>query len=258
MQVGTDIELIATDAQGVPRSVIDKIPGTKIDPHATDHGHIQVDNVLPEFNIPPASSAVEFRDNINNVLSDLYHYLSPHGLEVKAMSSAFFPDEELQHPDAQEAGCDPDYDIYILDINTKPNLSNTRLRSAGGHVHVSWHGAENLTELVSMVKAMDLFLGVPSILLDPDTNRRSLYGKAGACRQKTYAEGVYGVEYRSLSNFWASSNTLMEWVFNNTQEALTRKNNFDWDKMDHIPSIINNNLTDDANRLVTELGVPMP
>ena len=33
---------------------------------------------------------------------------------------------------------------------------------------------------------MDLFLGVPSILIDPDTERRKMYGKAGDYRLKEY------------------------------------------------------------------------
>src|SRR3546814_1862742 len=48
-----------------------------------------------------------------------------------------------------------------------------------------------------LVKQLDWYLGLWSLGKDKDKVRRSLYGKAGACRIKPY-----GVEYRVLSNFW--------------------------------------------------------
>ena len=62
---------------------------------------------------------------------------------------------------------------------------------------------------------MDLFLGVPSVTLDSDTRRRELYGKAGAYRAKDY-----GVEYRTLSNFWIWKDSLKDWVYDQTQKAV--------------------------------------
>jgi hypothetical protein len=41
-----------------------------------------------------------------------------------------------------------------------------------------------------------------------------LYGKAGACRYKTY-----GVEYRTLSNFWVLSTDLRREVWERTMAA---------------------------------------
>src|SRR3546814_15106496 len=48
-----------------------------------------------------------------------------------------------------------------------------------------------------LVKQLDWYLGLWSLGKDKDKVRRSLYGKAGACRIKPY-----GVEYHVLSNFW--------------------------------------------------------
>jgi hypothetical protein len=62
---------------------------------------------------------------------------------------------------------------------------------------------------------MDLFLGVPSILMDKGDVRKQLYGSAGAYRDKPY-----GGEYRTLSNFWIFDNHLIEWVWNNTSRAV--------------------------------------
>lgn len=66
-----------------------------------------------------------------------------------------------------------------------------------------------------IIAHLDLFLGVPSILLDKDTERRKMYGKAGAFRSKPY-----GVEYRVLSNFWIANEELVTWCFNNVKAAI--------------------------------------
>ena len=41
---------------------------------------------------------------------------------------------------------------------------------------------------LALVKYMDVFLGVPSVIKDKDTKRRSLYGKAGCFRLTDYGK----------------------------------------------------------------------
>jgi hypothetical protein len=60
-----------------------------------------------------------------------------------------------------------------------------------------------------------MFLGLWSVIRDPDTKRRELYGKAGAFRFKPY-----GVEYRVLSNFWLHTPDRMEYVWHLVRGAL--------------------------------------
>ncbi len=57
---------------------------------------------------------------------------------------------------------------------------------------------------------MDAVLGIPAILLDDGLLRKQLYGKAGAFRPKEY-----GVEYRSLSNFWVFSPEIIKELLRN-------------------------------------------
>lgn len=56
-----------------------------------------------------------------------------------------------------------------------------------GHIHIGYNNPE-IEKSVDIIKAMDLFLGIPSILMDKDTLRRSRYGKAGAFRFKSYGK----------------------------------------------------------------------
>jgi len=85
------------------------------------------------------------------------------------------------------------------------------MRSAGGHIHV-----ETSLDKAAVIRAMDLFLGVPSLILDSKGGmRRQLYGKAGAYRPKSY-----GVEYRTLSNFWIFKTIHAMWVWDQTEKAL--------------------------------------
>jgi hypothetical protein len=135
------------------------------------------------------------------------------GLELDISASKEFPVIDLMHPQAQELGCEPDYNAWTGRVNPRPRAPET-LRSSGGHIHI---GYDNPTEELSrkIVKAHDLFCGVGSVLYDPDTRRREIYGKAGAHRIKGY-----GVEYRTLSNFWISSEELMDWVYKQSLKAI--------------------------------------
>ena len=82
---------------------------------------------------------------------------------------------------------------------------------------------------------MDLFLGVPSLWLDKDPTsgiRREMYGAAGRYRVKNY-----GMEYRSLSNFWLQSPRFVEFIYDMsefvTDFVVSGKGDdhwsFDWD-----------------------------
>jgi hypothetical protein len=58
---------------------------------------------------------------------------------------------------------------------------------------------------------LDLFVGIPSIFMDHDptsARRRKVYGQAGRYRPKEY-----GMEYRSLGNFWLASPKTVKLVF---------------------------------------------
>lgn len=212
---GADPELMVCSPAGDLTSAIPLIPGTKQKPTPVECGAIQHDNVMAEFNVNPSGTSEEFEHNTREVLRELARFVRPNRLLAQA--SADYPTSALDSEEAQAFGCDPDYDSWSLMMNEFDSTKAlAKFRSAGGHFHVGYKDPtkEMLSDpygKVEVVKMLDVFQGIPSILLDPDPTapkRRSLYGKAGAHRPKDY-----GVEYRALGNFWVRSPALLHLMY---------------------------------------------
>lgn len=168
------------------------------------------DNVAVEFNIAPCHDHQQFIEAIGYVMNGLKKNIL-NDYEFSQESAVIFDADQLVHPQALEFGCEPDFNAWTKDMNPRPAAVDQALRSAGGHVHVGT--TENAIEVI---RAMDLFLGVPAFKLDVHGKmRRQLYGKAGAFRPKDY-----GCEYRTLSNFWIFDNALIKWVYDQTEKAV--------------------------------------
>lgn len=222
--VGSDAEVILKDKSGKYRSAIGLIGGSKTNPRPTKHGFVQEDNVLAEFNVNPSRSEQEFILNTKMILADLNEIIQPLDFSVDIKASALFELDQLTHPLALLAGCEPDYDAWDLVPNEKPELEGTQLRSCGGHVHVSFDNANNdPMHRPNLVRVLDLVAAIPAVIMDTDTRRRSLYGKAGCHRPKSVDNGdAYdGVEYRTLSNFWLRNERTMGWVYRTVDRAVT-------------------------------------
>jgi len=206
--IGADPELFVADANNNIVSGIGHVGGSKEKPFPVKGGAVQEDNVLAEFNIDPCKTAKQFCKQVSTVTSELDKILKKAELHTVVKSSHTFEKDALiaSGQKAMEFGCDPDTNCWSEEENESPN-PYTCLRTAGGHVHI---GYDKPTEARSYEIAciLDYLLGVPSVLLDDDVERRGMYGQAGACRIK-----VYGVEYRVLSNFWLGSESLKKWVF---------------------------------------------
>lgn len=225
--LGSDAEVSLLDKNGKYRSAIGLIGGSKKFPRKTTNGFVQEDNVLAEFNVNPAKTEEEFVENTLLILRDLDEIIKPLDLLIDIKASALFDTDQLQHELAQLAGCDPDYDAWKLTQNDPPQLNGTNLRSCGGHLHVAFDRAkEDMMARPYLVRILDLVAGVPSIVMDKDTERRKLYGKAGAHRPKMvdYEDPYDGVEYRTLSNFWLASPKLIGWAYRVVARAV---NDFD-------------------------------
>lgn len=240
--IGADPELFLQDASKKFISSINKFGGTKRRPKAIGANcFIQEDNVALEFNIPPASNVDGFLASINYSLGELQERAKRLKLELAVVPVAHFSEDQLDSPQARQFGCEPDFNAWTGLQNNHPACADASLRSAGGHVHVGcikWMNDHPAVRQTHIAQAMDLFLGVPSLLFDGDSTRRALYGKAGAYRPKEY-----GLEYRTLSNKWLTSDELKRWVFEQTHAALHFLgfgNSLDTNDGDIIQSCINN------------------
>lgn len=251
-KLGADPELFMKDAAEVFYSAVDTVGGTKVFPRPLDIGDgfaVQEDNVAVEFNIPPAESRQQFITNIQRamaVLSDEVSKFNCHFVNVSATTE--FPDFMLQHPNAQEFGCDPDYNAWTGRRNPRPKAGDNRLRTCGGHVHIGHKFDRHGWDLISFIKYMDLFLGVPAKIMDHGKQRMELYGKAGAYRFKPY-----GGEYRVLSNFWVFEDKYTGWVWDATDKAMKAWQEKQIDIDGEGPMIleaINNNNTRMAEALI--------
>lgn len=257
--VGADPEVFVRK-DGVFQSAYGLIKGDKKNPQKVPLGAVQVDGMALEFNIDPAASEEEFCINIQSVYDQLKAMVPSY--DVVATPVAHFTAEYLkgQPPEALELGCDPDFNAWSNTVNTRPD-GNRPMRTASGHVHIGWtdgangDDANHVNQCNMVVKQLDFFLGLPSLIYDKDVERRSMYGKAGACRYKSY-----GVEYRTLSNAWLNSRELMAWVFRNTKRGMDEllQGNALFDKYGDIQDIINASNRKDAEQIIKAEKLEIP
>lgn len=251
--VGADPEVFVGNQFSV-KSIIGTIGGTKARPRPLPLGPgfaVQEDNVALEFNIPASASKAEFTDNISSAMGFLEQVMKDrYQLQFVKESAVSFPSDELIDPASWIFGCDPDYNAWTHAQNSKPSAKDPNLRSCGGHVHVGISASKN--DKARLIRIMDLVQGVPSVLMDEGTLRKQLYGKAGAFRFKPY-----GVEYRTLSNFWVFKQPYVEWIYDTTERAVSMmEEGFDAivDK-DAILTAINDNDKPVADYLVAKYNL---
>lgn len=165
--------------------------------------------------------------------------------------------------------CDPDFNAYNRTINNRPFSDDFTLRSSGAHIHCGFDNIQipfkegylhnyNISDddqRVNIVKTLDLFISIPLVIIEPESKRKELYGKAGAFRPK-----AYGLEYRTPSNFYLTSEKLMKWVYNNVKLAfdfLNNNNPIDEMVSKHIQEVINTNNKKDAQDLINNFNIQM-
>lgn len=251
LAVGHDAEVFATTPTGEVTSAIGRIGGTKECPLSVPDGALQEDNVLAELNIHPAYTEQEFIERTVSVMHTLASFIDG----VSIQSSHLFTKDQLKSfgPGAVRMGCDPDYDSYTRTKKQTPSPFNL-MRAAGGHIHVELSVKGDASLNYKVARSMDVYMGMPSIIMDKDVARRQMYGQAGSMRHKPY-----GVEYRTLSNFWLQSTILMSWVYNAAVLSVDKVDSFedeDWYDPQIVKDIINTGDVDRAMYYCDSLEIP--
>lgn len=131
--------------------------------------------------------------------------------------------------DAQVAlGCDRSENVWGHPPVAIDNARKFPYRMAGGHIHFGTTASAKWfhSRAERIIKAMDVFCGVPSVALFAgieDDRRRQYYGRAGEFRFQKH-----GLEYRTLSNAWLKHPALAHLTLNLARGAF-RLGTSDWE-----------------------------
>jgi len=139
------------------------------------------------------------------------------GLPLTTQSIHYVPENLRKTPEFNELGCEPDYCAYerkMMPPMSVESLGNHRY--AGGHIHISLKGADDLeVDPHLMAKAADVFLG--SWMCGYTNGQRRKVMTAGRIRIK----GKNYIEYRTPSNRWfLRGNTAALMVWDSLQSAM--------------------------------------
>lgn len=218
--LGSDPEVFAINEQGDYFPCIGLLGGTKKKPLPIQHGFIQEDNVMAEFNTIPAKTKEEFLTNVVSIREEVRKILSQNHLAMAEVSRAEFKNEHLRHRQAHQFGCDPDECAYAV-VNTV--MPEPNVRTAGGHLHIGlpnqrrgWaRGLNTRAQVQTLVIALDMVIYPINALIDPNGDRMMSYGTPGRYRRKPY-----GIEYRSPSNWWLFKDEYINTIYELTNLAI--------------------------------------
>lgn len=247
---GADPEFFFEDKSGNPVAAEKLLPfkdkPMKYKPrHATSKRcDMFADGVQAEFTTRPVSCRAYFADGIHYALQHAYKLARRKGLRLAIKQAvptppAFF--DGLKE-ESYELGCDPDFIAWMDGAErVGPDAHSCDHRFAGGHIHIGASSGQTISYLkkkekrgkemaaltlkiperrIKLVKVLDATIGNFSVLLEPEPEaytRRQAYGVAGSFRPKDY-----GVEYRTLSNYWLR-NTFLYWSTLGWIKAISEK-----------------------------------
>lgn len=208
IKIGCDPELFIKEDDRVI-SFHGKINGKVKEPVKFGYGQVLEDGCALEFNLPPALSCEEFDRGIEEMLRDIKSKW-----DYTTKSYHEFSNEEIDSPLCWESGCSSSINA-INGLKIPSVRYYDGFRACGGHVHLGWDNPNKAARQRVGIMC-DYYLGLPSILMDKEgLARRKVYGKAGDIRYKPY-----GIEYRSLSNFWIFESKHREWVYSQAVKAV--------------------------------------
>jgi hypothetical protein len=270
--VGCDAELPAFyNNNGMGASLVGLIGGKKGRPVKCEGGGYLADGVMAEMNVDPVpgteAGCNQFVININLCMDAIGTAIYPHDLNFKVKDSVEYHDRELQTKQSRESGCDKTIDAYSGLFNQPEDLGINNFRYAGGDIHLGWPNA-TLNERVNVVRILDAIFAAAEVeSLGEPSKRSSEFGVLGKFREKPY-----GIEYKTVGNFWLQSEELIRWAFDAAITAVERgvsetmrREQTGWedkpfveDYVDHIRHARGGWNRNAARRIYTMFTVPIP
>lgn len=221
---GADPEFFVVDSskEDTVIPVCGVLGGTKDNPipipGAPPGFYMQEDNIMGEFNIPPATSASEFVENVETAMRCINQHIPKifdANHRVLEAPSAVVHSSLLTSEQSRVFGCSPDFDGYEYGKPLHPyNASSFRIdrarqyRFAAGHLHLGYpQEIATAVPCYAIAQMLDLFVYCYIYSMDVQGQRASFYGTPGRYRQTSY-----GIEYRTPSNRWLFSRRARESV----------------------------------------------
>lgn len=234
--IGADPEVALFDHAGPVSS--ERILGDKYDKYfrlELDGGfNIHEDNVMLEYNIPPAHDKEQFISFHDRALAMIRERV-PAVVNVSEIFEVEYPKSIIESENAQVFGCEGDFCIYPGYKCVGHIPSNKRF--AGGHIHIGYP-EENEKDSMSLIAWLDVLVGLNCVIEEPANTRREYYGKAGTYRR----EPGFKVEYRTPSNYWIFTPEKRELMYDRVSQAVQKVN-----ENAEIPAAIKKNIQQAIN-----------
>jgi hypothetical protein len=192
----------------------------------------QIDGVAAEYNIPVVTTLEAWVTAYEYCKTKGNEILNPMGLELVAKTSHMFDKKQLTEERHKTFGCSESYCAYDWSLLEPNGADAGNMRSTGSHIHIGFEITEEFDGdfVQRLMFCMDKELGIPSLNIDSDVERRKLYGVAGDYRDKFLNEKgktlerheaedakIVILEYRSLGGALVDDPAFL---FEGTQEAI--------------------------------------
>jgi hypothetical protein len=201
------------------------VPAYRLIKHTKEHPKIiqtsrgecklHYDGASIEIASPPAD-ADGFVYTMQAAITAMEEECAAHNTRLLLYPIASIPEDAVDDPEANEIGCEPDFNAIHKVENEKSQYGRRVIRPAGCHFHVSDDDNPDLAELsgaIALVLAYEVIREAPIMMFMHHTDksaksavidmvrRRFFYGRAGDFRLKPY-----GPEIRSPGSFRYSWN----------------------------------------------------
>lgn len=213
--VGTDAEVFLLDKAGNPVSAEGIVGGRKNAPiQVSSVGGWLEDNVSAEINILPvleSEGPAMFSSRIDSVLKALQKHVDKLELKVDITAARLFDDKYTSTEQGRESGCSPTFDAWKLVKNPRTILEDN-WRFCGGDIHLSHPDVDKLGRYFrpNLARIMDMCFALNEIVVrEPEQRSMGKYGRIGIHRPTSY-----GVEYKTIGNWWLGQVKWRKQVFN--------------------------------------------